>query len=421
MVIRARPRVLVLGGGFAGLETAYYVRRKLADRAQVTLVSDHARFLFKPDTVYVPFGADPARLLRPLAPPLARRGIRFVHARAEGVDPDARVVETTHGKLGYDFLVVAAGAAMHPEDVPGLAEHGHTMWTPRGMLALRDAFLRIVADVQLGAERHVVFLIPPGNRCSGPVYELALMLDTWLVRRHARARVHLSCVTHEPRFLQAFGPRLQDVVIGEFARRGISGREGRTVERVTPGEIRFADDGSLPFDLLVSLPAYRGALALPGLPQDAAGFLLTDGTTGRVRGRGDVFAAGDAADFPVKQAVLALMQGDVVAERIAAAVLGRPSAATIEPETLCVMDQLDRATFAQVPLLVTGRPEEPVMVRPGAGRAYRVGTSAAWRFGKKAIGAYLPWCFASGRPTHAGLPWRGMKLGLKVLAAALAS
>jgi sulfide:quinone oxidoreductase len=73
------------------------------------------------------------------------------------------------------------------------------------------------------------------------------------------------------------------------------------------------------------------------------------------------------------------------------------------------MEQFDKATFAQVPLRLTGDDRLPVGVRPESQARYRVGSSPAWRLGKKLLGAYLPWRFAAGKPFHAGLPWRGME------------
>lgn len=79
------------------------------------------------------------------------------------------------------------------------------------------------------------------------------------------------------------------------------------------------------------------------------------------------------------------------------------------------MEQLDTATFAQVPLCLTSDPDRPVEVRPDADSEYKVGVSPAWRLGKKLLGLYLPWRFGAGKPFHAGAPWRAMEVGLKVM------
>lgn len=84
------------------------------------------------------------------------------------------------------------------------------------------------------------------------------------------------------------------------------------------------------------------------------------------------------------------------------------------------MGQFDKATFAQAPLRLTGRPELPVEVRPRDVGMYKVGASPIWRVGKKLLGVYLPWRLSNGNPFHAGLPWQGMDLGLKIMAATLA-
>ncbi len=247
------------------------------------------------------------------------------------------------------------------------------------------------------------------------------MLDTWLHRNRGRGAVDIAWSTYEASFIQAFGPRLHDVVVGEFARRGITGYPGYVVDRVEPGEVVYRNGESLPYDLLVSFPPYVAATPFAGLPQDERGFLRTDPLTRQVIGHPNIYAVGDAGDFPVKQAFLAFLQSDVAAEHVAAQVRGVPSAATFDPVSMCVMEEFDTATFAQVPLRLTGRSDRPIEVRPDANRLYRVGSSPAWRLGKKLLGVYLPWRFRAGNPFHAGWPWKGMELGLKLMSEVLAA
>ena len=75
----ARPRVAIAGGGFAGLETAFTLRQRLGDQVDLTLISDHTHFLFKPNTIYLPFGYDERRLHIPLSRLAARRLVQFHH------------------------------------------------------------------------------------------------------------------------------------------------------------------------------------------------------------------------------------------------------------------------------------------------------------------------------------------------------
>ena len=419
MAAVAKPKVVVLGGGFGGLEAAFYLRMLLRDRVALTLVSDRDHFLYKPNTIYIPFGLDPEKLKIRLHKPLQRKGIAFIQARAHEIDPMNKTVAVDGETIPYDFLIVATGAGMRPQEVPGLQEHALTIWTPEEMLRLRTAFQNLLDQVRSGKRQRVLFLIPPNNKCSGPLYEIVFMLDTWLRRQGVREAVDLTWSTYEATFIQAFGPRLHEVVTAEFERRGIAGYNRYVVERVEAGEVVYRNGERLPYDLLVSFPPYIAATPFPGLPADERGFIATELPTRQVVGHPEIYAVGDTADFPVKQAFLAFLQADAAAEHLAAQILGRKPRLAFEPISMCVMEQFDKATFAQVPLRLTGEPDRPIEVAPN-GTAYKVGSSPLWRLGKALLSVYLPWRFKAGNPFHAGLPWKGMEVGLKVMASLLA-
>lgn len=413
-------RVLVLGGGFGGLEAAFGLRLAIGERAEITLVSDQDYFLFKPNSIYVPFGLDPEKLKVPLAGPTHRKGITFVRGRVEGVDPEAQSVAVDGERLPYDRLIIATGAAMRATEVPGLAEHAVTPWTPVEMLGLRAGFQGLLDAAGSGQRRRVLFLVPPNNKCAGPLYEIVLMLDTWLRRKHVRESVEITWSTFEDSYIQAFGPRLHEVAAAEFDRRGIEGHSGWLVERVEPEVVSYANGRQLGYDLLVAFPPYIASTPFDGLRTDDRGFLATKLGSRQLVDHPDVFAVGDAGDFPVKQAFLAFLQADAAAAQISAEILGTGPAPEFDPVSMCVMEQFDKATFAQVPLELTGDPAHPVAVRGDADGDYRVGSSKAWRAGKKALGYSVPWRFSRGEPFHAGNFWRGMDTGLRAMSSVLA-
>ncbi|MGW5740954.1 NAD(P)/FAD-dependent oxidoreductase [Amycolatopsis sp. NPDC003861] len=406
--------VVVLGSGFAGPETAFALRALAnPDRVRLTLVSDRDDFLFRPNSIYLPFGAAEAPLHVPLAKPLRRREIEARIATAEGVDTDRGVVHTSHEPVPYDHLVIATGAAMRPEEVPGLAEYARTVWTPGQLHALGEQLQWVAQHARHGRLQQVLFLVPPGNKCAGPLYEITLMLDTWLRRREVRDNVQIAFATSEKSYVQAFGPKLHDVVAAEFATRGIEGRTGVEPDKVSELEVAFTDGTSHEFDLLVAFPPYVAAQRFEGLPADDRGFLVCEESKREVLGHPGVYAPGDAGDFPVKQAFLALLQAQAVAGQIAADAGVDLPGPGFEPVSMCVLEMFDKATFAQVPLSVTGDPVRPVVVDPDALEDYRVGTSAAWRLGKKALGTYVPGRFRAGLPVHAGAGWDSMAFGLR--------
>jgi sulfide:quinone oxidoreductase len=417
----AKPRVVVLGGGFAGLETAYMLRMKLHDEVDISVVSDRDSFLFKPNTIYIPFGAEEESLLIPLHKPLHRRDIAFHQGRVAEVDLEHKRVRVDDGSVvPYDFLVIGTGATMRPAEVPGLAEHASTIWTPAEMRSLGSRLQALLSRSLRGEHSEVLFLVPPNNKCSGPLYEIVFMLETWLRRKGVRDRVRIRYSTYERSFIHAFGPRLHTVVTEEFAERGIDGHTEEFVEKITDGEVAYRGGSTRRFDDLISFPPYAAAHHYDGLPADDRGFLACDLQSRQVDGHPDVYAPGDAGDFPVKQAFLAFLQADAVAEHLTSRVARRTFAHPFDPVSMCVMEMLDKATFAQVPLRLTGDAADPVEVRPDSDGDYKVGVSPVWRLGKKMLGIYLPMRFRAGEPFHAGTAWQLMDVGLKGMSGVLA-
>jgi sulfide:quinone oxidoreductase len=417
---KAKARVAVLGAGFAGLETAFYLRHTLHDKIDLILVADRDYFLFKPNTIYIPFGEDPAKFKIPLDEPVRRKNLTFVQDCVQGIEPDGKKVFLGKSELSYDYLVVATGADMRPEEIPGLKEQAVTVWTPEEMLRLRYALSRLEDQARSGAQQKLLFLVPPNNRCSGPLYEIAMMTDTWLRRQKVRDHVDITWTTYEDGFIQAFGPRLNTVVTDEFEERGIGGHKGFVVTHVEPGKVHYQNGEQRSYDLLVSFPPYIAGQRYSPLPMDERGFIRVDHDSRRVKGYPNIFAVGDTADFPIKQAFLALLQGDAAADHLAAEIENKKPKVLYEPVSMCVMEELNKATFAQVPLKYTDDPTRPVSVATEDTEHYKVGVSPLWRVGKKVLGFYLPWRFRSGEPFHAGIAWETMDLGLKVMSKALA-
>ncbi len=417
----AKPRVLVVGGGFAALETAFLLRMRHHDDVDIRLISDRDQFLFRPNSIYVPFGADPDSLLVDLNKPLHRRDIAFERGRVAEVDPGARLVTLDDGeRFGYDKLVIATGADTNAAEIPGLAEHGATIWTTDSMLEVRRRFEQVRDRARAGERQRVLFLVPPNNKCSGPLYEIVFMLETWLRRNDARDLVDITWSTFEHGFIQAFGPRLDDLVTEEFAERGIDGNVEEVATEVSADSVHYADGSTRGFDHLIAFPPYVAGVRYAGLDSDERGFVKTDLDTRLAAGHDDVYVPGDAGDFPIKQAFLAFLQADAVANHIDAELRGAEFDQPFDSVSMCIMEMFDKATFAQVPVELTGDPDRPVRVRPDADGDYKVGTSPVWRLGKKMLGFSVPMRFSAGEPFHAGKAWQAMDVGLKAMSSMLA-
>ena len=298
--------VLIVGGGVAALEGLMALRDLAGDRVRVTLVAAEPDFVYRPMAVAEPFGLGEARRY-PLRRVVEDFGADLVQTGVAAVDAAARRVVLRSGDtIGYDTLILAPGARMLPAFEAALTFSG-----PGSAAAMRT----LLDDLEEGRARRIAFVAPTITGWTLPLYELAL-----LTARQARAsklESELALVTPEPRPLALFGDRASAMVADMLTAAGVEFIGASHVEPVE-GAIRLIPSRrTLTSARLVALPLVRGP-RLDGVPSDPDfGFIPVD-RHGRVDGLDDVYAAGDAANFPIKQGGLAAQQADAVAEHVAA-------------------------------------------------------------------------------------------------------
>jgi sulfide:quinone oxidoreductase len=307
----SRPRVLIAGGGVAGLETLLALHALAADRVEVTLLAPELKFVNRSMAVAQPFKRQRVRGLR-LADTAAEHDARWHHGALDRVDHQQHRVITKDGhELPYDMLVLAIGARPRRE------------WRSAGVLTFHDGrdgpdYRLLLHHLRAGEVDSVAFVKPAGPSWPLPLYDLALLTAADCVA-HARSEVDLSLITPEEHPLAIFGSLASDAIRGLLDESGVTvymssygvpGRPGRL--DISPGERRLA------VDRIVTQPRLAGP-RLRGVPCDRGGFIRSD-AHGRLPGIDGVFAAGDATAFPIKQGGLAAQQADAVAEQIAASV-----------------------------------------------------------------------------------------------------
>ena len=309
-----RHRVVIGGGGVAGLEALLGLHELARDRVHLTLVDPRPEFIYKPQLVEEPFALGPAER-HELAPIAKELGARFILGAIRAVEPQSAAVELEDGsRISYDSLVVCVGASGRP------AFQAATTF-PRP-----DSPFRI--DELLGRSEgplRIAFVVPSGVTWALPIYELALMTERRARDLH-RSEVECVIVTPEAAPLIMFGPAASDAVTGLLAARGIECESGAYVRESDSGVITLCPaDRELGADAIVAMPLLEGP-ALPGLPSDDGGFIPIDGHA-RVAGAEGVYAAGDGANFPIKQGGIGTQQADAAVEHIA-----RRAGADVEPQ-----------------------------------------------------------------------------------------
>src|SRR3990167_8413578 len=135
--------VLVLGGGIGGIVAASLMRKRLSRVHRVVLVERESQHVFPPSLLWLMVGArSEQQISRPIAS-LARSGIELVRGEIDEIDPATRRVRVGGQNILADYIVVALGAELAPETVPGLAEAGHNFYTLAGATSLRAALPKL--------------------------------------------------------------------------------------------------------------------------------------------------------------------------------------------------------------------------------------------------------------------------------------
>jgi sulfide:quinone oxidoreductase len=305
------PRILVAGGGVAGLETCLALRAFLGEAdLSIDLLCREARFQYRPLAVLEPFQGAPAWSME-LERFAADQDVRLIRDALAAVQPERRVAITAYsGRLAYDALVVSVGARAVRSLAGSITFRGG-----------RDAkAVEAALDAVRPGERATIAFAVPGETCwTLPLYEVAILAARRLELRATRAHVVLA--TSEASPLEAFGAQASAAVSELLDRRGIEFIGGVRPVAADAGELALDDGQRIPASAIVSLPNLVGR-RVPGLPQDAVGFVAVDEHQ-RVLGAAGVYAAGDVTTFPFKQGGLAAQQADAAAEAILAS-LGVP-------------------------------------------------------------------------------------------------
>ena len=342
--------VLILGAGIGGIALAARLRRLVPGAHRIALVDQEAAHVFAPSLLWLMTGDRTAnQISRPLSA-LAGRGIEVVRGTVERIDPHAKAAWIGGREFSADHLVIALGAALAPERVPGLAKAGHNFYSLAGAETLRDARLAV------NRGRIVVLIAAVPFKCPAAPNEAAMLLEYDCRKRGVRDSVQLDLYTPEPGPMAVAGPAVSRALRQMIEAKGIGYHPEHAVTAVDPGRsrIRFANGAETDFALLAYVPPH----AAPKVVQDAglcgeSGWIPVDRETMQTRFPG-IYALGDVAGITLssigkplpKAGVLAHNEAEVVAHNIAHAITGRGAPRRFGGEGSCFIETGDgRAGF----------------------------------------------------------------------------
>ncbi|MFF7296013.1 FAD-dependent oxidoreductase [Streptomyces sp. NPDC008265] len=361
----ARPRIVVVGAGFAGVACVRRLERTLSPgEAEILLVTPFSYQLYLPLLPQVASGVLTPQSVAVSLRRSRRHRTRIVPGGAVGVDTRAKVcvIRKITGELvdqPYDHLVLAPGSVTRTFDIPGLTEHGRGMKTLAEAAHLRD---HVIAQLDLAdaaapgsAERasRLGFVVVGGGYAGTETAASLERLTANAVARYPRLErreITWHLVDVAPKLMPELGDRLGRAALDVLRRRGIEVSLGVSVAKAGAEEVTLTDGRVLPCRTLVWTAGVTASplVATLGAETAKSGRLVVTPDL-RVPEADGVLALGDAAAVPdlagggdgavcPPTAQHAMRQGKVAADNVVAALRGTPLRRYVHKDLGLVVD-----------------------------------------------------------------------------------
>lgn len=343
--------VLVIGGGFAGIEAAIALQK--SKQFEVTLVSNRDYLYLYPVSIWIPTdGIKVDNVKLPLRKIQKAFPFRLIIDKVVAIHSAQNTVVLESQSLHYDYLVIAIGAdKLQPKGV----ENTFTICgAPEGNLAFRDAFQALVkkgkGSVAIG------FGGNPNDKSAvrgGPGFELIFNIDHFLRKKGLRNNIELSFFAPMEQPGARMGKRAMKLMNRMFIKKNLHQYFGKKIKQFEEDGVVFEDDSKLNSDLIMFIAAGTGSSVFKNsdLPLTPAGFIHIDKYC-KVKGSENVWAVGDSAglegtDFVAKQGHLAEIMGRIAADNIIRTARGVSEFKDYHEHIsiLCVMDTGDGAAY----------------------------------------------------------------------------
>ncbi len=333
--------ILILGGGAGGLVAAYHLRKKLPKGHRIIVMDREPNHLFQSSLLWRAVGLRSAeQIQRPLSD-LVKKGVEFINEPAVQIDMDRKLVRTPSQEVDFDFLIVALGAELAPQEVLGFEEMALNLYDLEGTARIQAAL-----DDFSGGKVGVLVTDMP-FKCPAAPYEAALLVDSFLRKKGVRERseVHIYTPEHQP--MPIAGAAMGEAISKVLKKRGIGYHPLFTFEWISPGDHTITQSSGEPqeVDLLLAVPPHRApeVVGYSGL-LGSSGWIHVDANTLQTEHEG-VYAIGDVNNIRLANGknlpmagVFAHSEAGVVADRIVAEIEGKTPEATFEGKGYCWLE-----------------------------------------------------------------------------------
>ena len=244
------PHVLILGGGFGGLSTANEIRNSLSSsQVKITVIDKKNWFMVGFAKLWIMNGTRTFENSTGSLSSLSKKEISFLNEEILKIDLENKQVKTTSNILTYDYLIIALGAVLAPQKIPGLLENGMNLYDYKESEKIHEKIMNLNSGIIAISIMGIPYKCPPAP------FEASLLIDAMLRKTGKRNSIQIHFYSPAPITLPAAGPEISKKILELINAEKIVFHPLCKVKSIEDKKIIFQED-TANFDLLLAIPPH---------------------------------------------------------------------------------------------------------------------------------------------------------------------
>ena len=242
--------ILILGGGFGGLSAANELRQNLPNDVKITIIDKKDYFMMDLVKLWILNGTREFEFSKRPLQPITKKGIDFFNEEIIKIDPKNKTVTTKSRELPYDYLIIALGVDLAPEQIAGLSEHGLILYEIKDVPKIREEIKKIKSGKIAMAIMGMPYKCPPAP------YEAALLIRSMLNDLGTSHSVQIDFYSPASITLPAAGLQVSEELLQLLKSKDINFHGSHKTASVEKNTLRF-ENSETHFEILIAIPPHK--------------------------------------------------------------------------------------------------------------------------------------------------------------------
>lgn len=244
------PHVLILGGGFGGLSAANEIRNNLSSsQIKITVVDKKDWFMVGFAKLWIIKGTRTFKNSTGSLNKLVKKEINFLNEEVLQINLQNKNIKTTTKTLSYDFLIIAMGAVLAPEKIPGLSENGMNLYDHNQLVEIHNKLKKMKSG------NLAISIMGMPYKCPPAPFEASLLIDSMLREAGVRDSIQIHFYSPAPITLPAAGLEISQQILNLINSENIIFHDSCKIKSVEKNKLIF-QNGEANFDLLLAIPPH---------------------------------------------------------------------------------------------------------------------------------------------------------------------